>query len=474
MWRRSSVVGASAPVSAISPPRLWSAAEYPRPPAPTPMVSKPIVPRGCNRAISRRTGRLAGDGLAPCGQPQRQAGNRGRRAAGTAGGRRRPLPAPGDEDGRRPLRPVEARRPRGRVGRWAGRRGGVVLLDLRCPQLATGLAPGGPLRRGPRGACWPRGGWRAGCSAPRRRQRGGQLLPGGLRRLLRPDPGPDRRGQLAELHRPGPPGGREAAALRVLDRSAAGTPRRRGARCAGASWSTPASSSTRSGRRSGGARSWRAARRGSTAFEGPLVAFEPATAGQQAAHAEALRAYARYLELRRQRAFGATSTGLPAVVWYVLLAGRGEHRPDLPVRPARRAGPPGADDRPGRLPGPADLPRRGHGPPLPGARSVGPEAFEAVRQQMRAGPPGRRRAPGFRSRARTVRPAPRGGRRQYARPRPQPVVRGRAGDRVLLPAPPSPGAPPRPLHVTRGAVRLPSSYAQVAPAVPRARCRRAP
>lgn len=57
------------------------------------------------------------------------------------------------------------------------------------------------------------------------------------------------------------------------------------------------------------------------AFEGPLVAFEPSTAGQQAVHAETLRAYGDYLVLRRERNYGAISSGLPGVVWYVLLAG---------------------------------------------------------------------------------------------------------------------------------------------------------
>ena len=114
----------------------------------------------------------------------------------------------------------------------------------------------------------------------------------------------------------------EAAALRVLDR--------------GAGWYPPPTRGVLRGRLLEYAgfvidEEWPAQRRGEvleaaqarlTAIEEPLVAFEPATAGQQAAHAEALRAYARYLELRRERAFGATATGLPAVVWYVLLAGR--------------------------------------------------------------------------------------------------------------------------------------------------------
>ena len=57
-----------------------------------------------------------------------------------------------------------------------------------------------------------------------------------------------------------------------------------------------------------------------TEFGRPLAAFEPATAGQQALHAETLRAYGRYVELRRERLF-SVATGLPAVVWWVLVIG---------------------------------------------------------------------------------------------------------------------------------------------------------
>jgi hypothetical protein len=42
--------------------------------------------------------------------------------------------------------------------------------------------------------------------------------------------------------------------------------------------------------------------------------------GQQALHAETLRAYSRYVELRRER-LSSVATGLPAVVWWVLLIG---------------------------------------------------------------------------------------------------------------------------------------------------------
>jgi Protein of unknown function (DUF4239) len=51
-----------------------------------------------------------------------------------------------------------------------------------------------------------------------------------------------------------------------------------------------------------------------------LTAFEPESEGQKALHAETLRAYSRYVELRRERLF-RVATGLPPVVWYVLLIG---------------------------------------------------------------------------------------------------------------------------------------------------------
>jgi hypothetical protein len=53
---------------------------------------------------------------------------------------------------------------------------------------------------------------------------------------------------------------------------------------------------------------------------GVLTAFEPTTAGQQALHAEALRAYSEYVHQRRNRLFTVTE-GLPAAVWWVLLIG---------------------------------------------------------------------------------------------------------------------------------------------------------
>jgi Protein of unknown function (DUF4239) len=55
-------------------------------------------------------------------------------------------------------------------------------------------------------------------------------------------------------------------------------------------------------------------------FARALAGFEPATAGQQALHAETLRALSRYVELRRERLF-SVGTGLPEAVWWVLLIG---------------------------------------------------------------------------------------------------------------------------------------------------------
>ena len=55
-------------------------------------------------------------------------------------------------------------------------------------------------------------------------------------------------------------------------------------------------------------------------FGRALTGFEPATAGQQALHAETLQALSRYVELRRERLF-SVGTGMPEVVWWVLLLG---------------------------------------------------------------------------------------------------------------------------------------------------------
>jgi hypothetical protein len=55
-------------------------------------------------------------------------------------------------------------------------------------------------------------------------------------------------------------------------------------------------------------------------FGQALAGFEPATAGQQALHAETLQALSRYVALRRERLF-SVGTGLPAVVWWVVVLG---------------------------------------------------------------------------------------------------------------------------------------------------------
>ena len=51
-----------------------------------------------------------------------------------------------------------------------------------------------------------------------------------------------------------------------------------------------------------------------------LAAFEPATEGQRILHAETWRAYDRFVEARRGRLHQA-STGLPGVMWVVVLLG---------------------------------------------------------------------------------------------------------------------------------------------------------
>lgn len=55
-------------------------------------------------------------------------------------------------------------------------------------------------------------------------------------------------------------------------------------------------------------------------FQGMLVIFEPATEGQKLLHAEALRAYNNMIQARRMR-LDAVNTGLPGVMWAVVLAG---------------------------------------------------------------------------------------------------------------------------------------------------------
>jgi len=53
-----------------------------------------------------------------------------------------------------------------------------------------------------------------------------------------------------------------------------------------------------------------------------LIGFEPTTEGQKALHAETLRAYNTTIQSRRMR-LDAVGTGLPAVMWVVILAGAG-------------------------------------------------------------------------------------------------------------------------------------------------------
>jgi hypothetical protein len=57
-----------------------------------------------------------------------------------------------------------------------------------------------------------------------------------------------------------------------------------------------------------------------TRFQVILTRFEPATEGQKLLHAETLRAYNELIQARRQR-LGAVATGLPAVMWAVIVVG---------------------------------------------------------------------------------------------------------------------------------------------------------
>jgi ABC-type multidrug transport system fused ATPase/permease subunit len=56
-------------------------------------------------------------------------------------------------------------------------------------------------------------------------------------------------------------------------------------------------------------------------FQATMTEFEPATEGQRALHAEALRAYNQLVEARSERINAALNTGLPGVLWVVILAG---------------------------------------------------------------------------------------------------------------------------------------------------------
>lgn len=74
---------------------------------------------------------------------------------------------------------------------------------------------------------------------------------------------------------------------------------------------------------------WPMQRRGKVPIEGvawmnklqaQLFLFEPATEGQKVAHAEVLRAFNNLVQHRRQR-LDSVQSGLPAVLWFVLLSG---------------------------------------------------------------------------------------------------------------------------------------------------------
>jgi hypothetical protein len=56
-------------------------------------------------------------------------------------------------------------------------------------------------------------------------------------------------------------------------------------------------------------------------FQQTMTRFEPATEGQRVLHAEALRAYNQLVEARSLRIDAARNTGLPGVLWVVVLAG---------------------------------------------------------------------------------------------------------------------------------------------------------
>jgi len=56
-------------------------------------------------------------------------------------------------------------------------------------------------------------------------------------------------------------------------------------------------------------------------FQSTLTGFEPATDGQRILHGEALRAYNELVEARSLRLDAVVNTGLPSVLWVVVLAG---------------------------------------------------------------------------------------------------------------------------------------------------------
>ena len=55
-------------------------------------------------------------------------------------------------------------------------------------------------------------------------------------------------------------------------------------------------------------------------FQKTLMAFEPSTEGQKALHGEALQGYGRVIDARRLR-LDSVQTGLPGVMWLVILSG---------------------------------------------------------------------------------------------------------------------------------------------------------
>jgi hypothetical protein len=57
-----------------------------------------------------------------------------------------------------------------------------------------------------------------------------------------------------------------------------------------------------------------------TAFQRKLVAFEPATRGQEILHEAAFQQFNRFVEIRRERLHHVT-TGLPPALWYVVAIG---------------------------------------------------------------------------------------------------------------------------------------------------------
>src|SRR5208283_3114933 len=56
------------------------------------------------------------------------------------------------------------------------------------------------------------------------------------------------------------------------------------------------------------------------AFHEKLLDFEPQTRGEEIDHAETLRQFNTFLEARQTR-INAVTTGIPAVMWYVVIVG---------------------------------------------------------------------------------------------------------------------------------------------------------